>query len=73
MLPFEKHMLKNRKYNKVPLGDGEIICFREKDAYQAMLDALDENIHGFLVKAFTEEDLVQEVKPRNGQRVVMVP
>lgn len=73
MLPFEKHMLKNRKYNKVPLGDGEIICFREKDAYQAMLDALDENIHGFLVKPFTEEDLVQEVKPRNGQRVVMVP
>ena len=73
MLPFEKHMLKNNSFSIEKLGGSEIICFKEDDAYQAMLDALDENIHGFLVRPFTEADLVKEVKPRNGNRVVMVP
>lgn len=73
MLPFEKHMLKNNFFDTADIGDGRLICFNEGDAYKAMLDALDENIHGFLVRPFTDEDLVKEVKPRTGNRVVMVP
>ncbi len=73
MLPFEKHMLKNNFFDIADIGDGRIICFNERDAYKAMLDALDENIHGFLVSPFTDSDLIKEVKPRNGNRVVMVP
>lgn len=73
MIPFEKHMLKNNFFDIVDIGDGQIICFNEKDAYKAMWDALDENIHGFLVRPFTDKDLIKEVKPRNGSRVVMVP
>ena len=73
MVPFEKHMLKHDRFERISAGDGEIICFKESDAYQAMWEALDENIHGFLVRPFTEDDLVKEVKPRNGNRVVMVP
>ena len=73
MVPFEKHMLKHDRFERISAGDGEIICFKESDAYQAMWEALDENIHGFLVRPFTEDDLVKEVKPCNGNRVVMVP
>lgn len=73
MVPFEKHMLKNDYFQRALVGDSEVICFKETNAYQAMLEALEENIHGFLVKPFTQDDLVKEVKARNGNRVVMVP
>lgn len=73
MLPFEKHMRKDNFFNIANVGDGQVICFKESDAYKAMFDALEENIHGFLVRPFTDTDLMKEVKPRNGNRVVMVP
>ncbi len=73
MTPFEKHMKRNDGYDQIKLGSGIITCFSEKDAYQAMLDALDENIYGFLQKPFVESDLVNEVKDHGDQRIVQVP
>lgn len=72
MYPFERHMEKGRFFKREEVGAAEVISFREEDAYQAMWDALDENIHGFLTRPFTEEDLVHEVK-NNPERTVMVP
>ena len=72
MLPFERHMEKHQFFKREPFGASEVISFWEPDAYRAMWDALDENIHGFLTRPFTEEDLVHEVN-YNPERTVMVP
>lgn len=72
MYPFEKHMEKNQYFKRELVGSSEVVSFWETDAYKAMWDALDENIHGFLAKPFTAEDLVHEVKHNPG-RTVMVP
>lgn len=72
MLPFKRHMVKNGWLETEPVGSSSLTCFWERDAYKAMWDALDENIHGFLARPFTDEDLVHEVKPYS-ERIVMVP
>ncbi len=72
MLPFDRHMREKGAFRIEPVGGSEVVCFREEDAYQAMWDALNENIYGFLAKPFTTEDLVHEVKESTG-RTVMVP
>ena len=72
MLPFARHMEKHQCFKREQIGAGEVIAFGEADAYRAMWDALSENIHGFLARPFTEEDLVCEVK-YNPRRTVMVP
>lgn len=72
MAPFERHMENNHSFQREAVGSSEVISFWETDAYKAMWDALDENIHGFLTKPFTAEDLICEVK-YNPERTVMVP
>lgn len=72
MIPFEKQMLKNRWYQQKTVGNANLICFREEDAYQAVWDALEEDLFGFAERPVTLDGLKHQMKPPAG-RVVMVP
>lgn len=72
MTPLETHLKQKGAWHSVAFGSARLVCFKETDAYQAVWDALDENIHGFLAHPFTAEDLVQEVKVHD-ERILMVP
>lgn len=72
MTPVETHLKQRGAWDSVDLGGSQLVCFKEADAYQAVRDALEENIHGFLARPFTEADLVHEVKAHEG-RILMVP
>lgn len=51
----EKGMLRKKK-----LGDRTVSCISEKDAYRAISQMLDQNIHYFLEVPFTEKDLTHQ-------------
>lgn len=52
------------------LGDGKLSCVPEAEVYQAITDKIRENPTFFLVRPYTEEDLVHEYKyGKNGERV----
>ncbi len=72
MIPFEKQMLKNGWYQQKTVGNANLICFREEDAYQAVWDALEDDLFGFSAGPLTLNDLKHRMKPPVG-RVVMVP
>jgi aminoglycoside 3-N-acetyltransferase len=57
---FKEHLLCNGMMRTARLGDAEITCLSEEDAYREIKGKLQENIHYFLERPFAPADLTHE-------------
>ena len=57
---FEDWLIERGMLRKTRLGDGVVSCITEADAFSAITAKLTENINYFLVRPFTEADLIHK-------------
>jgi aminoglycoside 3-N-acetyltransferase len=68
---FKEYLLSNHMMRASRLGDAEITCLSEEDAYREINGKLQENIHYFLERPFTPADLTHEYTfGKNNERVM---